>query len=320
MADPRPIERALGLRTQRVAAAAAAAVPTSHAEEQPTRVPTPRATAVPPKPTSIAVLARHEDEDADHGAMARALVEPGSGGEHEFEGENDNADGPQVALRPNGGNAGQGNTRGLAPAVGERGSGQSRGQDGQGEAGPPRVAREDGNRAVTERDRDGDAVAVQRVSEQPASADRGGDENRRGSDNGTGQQGDDRGRGQNNQPAVEWATPAPALPATEAHSPGRSEFGISGNGGNTGNVGGDGGAVRQTPGQQVAPVDDRAARPASSTGTTTTNSTASGQGRPAPTATPTTVRKPGGDGKQGDTKTIQSPSDDLHKNNEGGDD
>ncbi len=66
MADPRPVERALGLRQRPQAAAAA---PTSHAEEEPTAVPT--ATSVPPTPVPptatpvvvVASRAAHSNDD-----------------------------------------------------------------------------------------------------------------------------------------------------------------------------------------------------------------------------------------------------------------
>jgi len=315
MADPRPVERALGRRPSR-AAAAAAAVPTSHVEEQPTPVPTLPPTAVSPNPTSIAVLARHEDQDADleAGAVARASDGPGSSGDREADVENDNEDQPQVALRPNSGNSGQGTGRGQGASVGDRGSGQSRGQDGQGED-APRVARNDataGSGDGGDGGREADAVAAQR-SPDLRSADRGGDDDRRPSDIDS-EQGDDRGRGQNtqdNRPVVAEVTLPPVAPATEARNPGPSESGNTGNAGatsgsNSGTGGGEGG-VHQTPVEQVAPTDDRAAGPATSIGPT--NSAPSGQARATATPTPT-VRRSGGDGKSGDIRTGQTNSGD----------
>ena len=69
MADPRTVERALGLRQSRPVAAAP--VPTSHAEEQPTSIPTPRPTTSPPTlapatATLVVVVARaNNDRDED---------------------------------------------------------------------------------------------------------------------------------------------------------------------------------------------------------------------------------------------------------------
>jgi hypothetical protein len=64
MADPRPVEQALGIRQGRPASLAAPLpAPTSPAEEEPTVVPTARPTAVRPTPTVVAVLARGNDDD-----------------------------------------------------------------------------------------------------------------------------------------------------------------------------------------------------------------------------------------------------------------
>jgi Domain of unknown function (DUF5667) len=281
MADPRPVERALRLRPARQAPAAAAPVPTSHAEDEPTPVPTERPTAAPavpapPTATPLTVLARHEDE-------GEADIARGSG--HGRDGDDGAESRSGVTNNQSVASGGSGSNRGQGSGVSSRGSSPARVQTG--------TAAQSSLRGEGEEDRaerPAEVIAVQPLQQQASDdAQRGGDSGR-----------DDRGRGQTERPSVVARPadiePAPAAPS-EARSASRGEGGDSGNDGSSGTSSGggaSGGASRSASAQPALSLergDDRAARFNTPPASATSNSGSSGQSRiSTPTPTPTARR------------------------------
>jgi Domain of unknown function (DUF5667) len=230
MADPQPVERALGLRQSHPVLAAA--VPTSHAEEMPTRVPTQRPVVVAAAtlvPIATAIVAQAENEAAE--------VE---------------ADEPQMAHREN--------ERGGAQSPGATAHAQQTNNRGSGLAGRPPSASSSTNRA-SEDNRDGrdneDAVAVQ------PSGQGGHDANTRG--NGSGQAEQESGRNQDgnddrrdDQPVVARQAPIPPPAAsTDSHGSGSNSGSGSIQGRSSGRDGNDGLASNPSTRSGTAQQSDR---------------------------------------------------------------
>jgi hypothetical protein len=264
MADPQPVEKALGLRQSRPAPAAAAPVPTSQAEDLPTRVPTQRAVVavVPtatPVPPALTVVAHASDESADADERDQPRV---ARGEDEDSGSRSN--GTTARAEQTSSNRGSGNGGRAARTSAESASVSHSGED----------------------DREGTAAAVQPASSTaPETTYLGNNDGGQTQDRSGGQDSNDDKR----DDQVVVGKPASNAPASSARNSGSSSSRSSdqegnGGGGSSSSISGhSGGGPQADRGGSGASHDDGRSASASVVGA-------------RPTSTPTdTPRRAGSD-------------------------